>query len=92
MSDTDRGLDRIKCVSIAAGVVICLRCCGPACADLLAELARPHEGRSMRATSTAKIDAHGKPDPNGVPDPNSNRDNSSVQPGRRKILMDVEGP
>jgi len=46
----------------------------------------------MRATSTHKIGPDGKPDPNGVPDPNSNRDNSSVAPGRRKILMDVEGP
>lgn len=60
--------------------------------DLLGDLATPHEGRSMRATSTAKIGPDGKRDPNGVPDPNSNSDNSSVAPGQRKILMDVRGP
>jgi hypothetical protein len=58
----------------------------------MAELARPHEGRSMRATSTHKIGPDGKPDPNGVPDPNSNRDNSNVAPGQKKILLDVKGP
>ncbi len=46
----------------------------------------------MRATSTHKIGPDGKPDPNGVPDPNSNRDNSSVPPGQKKILLDVKGP
>ncbi|MBP7051909.1 MAG: DUF2961 domain-containing protein [Phycisphaerae bacterium] len=60
--------------------------------DLLGNLAEPHDGRSMRATSTRKIGADGKPDPNGVPDPNSNYDNSNVPPGQRKILMDVKGP
>ena len=38
----------------------------------------------MRATSTAKKD--------GRPDPDSNRDNSTVQPGDKKVLMDVKGP
>lgn len=52
----------------------------------MAALARPHDGRSMRATSTHKIG------PDGKPDPNSNRDNSSVPPGRKKILLDVKGP
>jgi len=58
----------------------------------MAELARPHDGRSMRATSTHKIGLDGKPDPNGVPDPNSNRDNSNVAPGQKKILLNVKGP
>jgi hypothetical protein len=58
----------------------------------MADLARPHDGRSMRATSTAKMGADGKPDPNGQPNPNSNSDNSNVAPGRRKILLDVKGP
>ena len=67
--------------------------CGQTClGDFMADLARPHEGRSMRATSTRKIGADGKPDPNGVPDPNSNSDNSSVAPGQKKVLMDVQGP
>lgn len=61
-------------------------------ADLLADLARPHEGRSMRETSTHKIGPDGKFDPNGEPDPQSNRDNKSVPPGDKKILMNVKGP
>jgi hypothetical protein len=73
-------------------VFVCLVCSSIAAADFMAELVRPHDGRSMRATSTHKIGPDGKPDPNGVPDPNSNRDNSRVQPGQKKILMDVKGP
>ncbi len=78
--------------SFMIGSVFCLLSCGVCFADFLADLARPHEGRSMRATSTAKIGADGKRDPNGVPDPNSNSDNSNVAPGRRKILLDAKGP
>jgi len=74
------------------GLVICLWCGGTCLADFLADLAKPHEGRSMRATSTAKIGREGKPDPNGQPDPNSNRDNSNVAPGQRKILLEAKGP
>ena len=74
------------------GSLVCLLCCGVCFGDLMADLARPHDGRSMRATSTAKIGADGKPDPNGRPDPNSNNDNSNVAPGRRKILLDAKGP
>jgi len=61
-------------------------------ADFLANLARPHEGRSMRATSTGRIRRDGKYDPNGEPNPQSNRDNSNVAPGQSKVLMDVKGP
>lgn len=61
-------------------------------ADFLADLARPHQGRSMRETSTHKIGPDGKFDPGGKPDPNSNWDNKSVKPGRTKVLMDVKGP
>jgi len=68
-----------------AGVIVCLLFCTTCLADLLADLAKPHEGRSMRATSTARL-------PNGEPDPNSNRDNSNIAPGQTKILMDVQGP
>lgn len=78
--------------SFVIGSAVCLLSCGICFGDFLADLARPHEGRSMRATSTAKIGADGKRDPNGWPDPNSNSDNSSVAPGRRKILLDVKGP
>ena len=53
-------------------------------ADMMGALARPMEGRSMRATSTA-MDADGNP-------LHSNWDNSNVAPGGAKVLMDVEGP
>jgi D-arabinan exo alpha-(1,3)/(1,5)-arabinofuranosidase (non-reducing end) len=65
---------------------LCLFCGGVGFADYMADLARPHEGRSMRATSTAKLS------PGGRPDPNSNRDNSNVPPGKTKVLLDVKGP
>jgi hypothetical protein len=61
-------------------------------ADFMADLARPHNGRSMRETSTHKIGPDGKFDPKGKPDPNSNWDNKSVKPGDTKVLMDVKGP
>jgi hypothetical protein len=61
-------------------------------AGSMADLARPHEGRSMRATSTHKVGPDGKFDPNGQPDPQSNWDNKNVAPGDTKVLMDVKGP
>jgi len=61
-------------------------------AESLAELAKPHNGRSMRETSTHKIGADGKYDPKGEPDPQSNWDNKNVGPGETKVLMDVKGP
>ncbi len=80
----------VVCLLALAGLVLVG---GSACSgDVLGDLAKPHDGRSMRATSTRKIGADGKPDPNGVPDPNSNYDNSNVPPGQRKVLMDVKGP
>jgi len=79
----------LRCV---ISLIVCLPCCGVCFADFMADLAKPHDGRSMRATSTAKIGPDGKPDPNGRPDPNSNRDNSNVAPGQRKVLLDAKGP
>ena len=92
MNHIDRRMSISNSTSIVAGLSLCLLCCGIGFADFMAELAKPHEGRSMRATSTHKIGPDGKSDPNGRPDPNSNRDNSSVQPGQRKIVLDVQGP
>lgn len=63
----------------------------PASSDL-ADLARPHYGRSMRATSAHRIGPDGKYDPAGELDPNSNRDNQSVPPGETKVLMEAQGP
>jgi len=54
-------------------------------AGSLDDLARPHDGRSRRETSTARL-------PNGDYDPNSNRDNSNVKPGATKVLADLKGP
>jgi len=92
MNYKERRFGRARLSSMVAGLLLCLLCCNIAAADFMAELARPHDGRSMRATSTHKIGPDGKPDPNGVPDPNSNRDNSSVPPGQKKIMLDVKGP
>jgi len=61
-------------------------------ADLLGDLAQPHNGRSMRETSTHKIGPDGKYDPNGEPDPQSNYDNKNVAPGETKVLMNAKGP
>ena len=53
--------------------------------DTMSELWRPREGRSMRATSTAKR-------PDGTPDPNSNSDNVRVAPGKTYVMADLKGP
>jgi hypothetical protein len=58
----------------------------------LEDLARPQDGRSMRATSSHRIGLDGKYDPKGELDPNSNRDNQSVPPGETKVLMEEDGP
>jgi hypothetical protein len=81
-----------KCSLLVLSFFLCLCLLRASLADSLADLARPHEGRSMRATSTHKIGPDGQYDPNGEPDPQSNRDNKSVPPGGTKVLMDVKGP
>jgi hypothetical protein len=73
-------------LALAIGASFCFAFLPVGYADFMAELAQPHQGRSMRVTSTAKIGADGEPDPN------SNRDNSNVAPGQTKVLMDVKGP
>jgi hypothetical protein len=92
MNHKERRSGIVRLSSITAGLSICFLCSSIAAADFMAELAKPHDGRSMRATSTAKIGPDGKRDPNGVPDPNSNWDNSNVAPGHKKILLDVKSP
>ena len=75
----------------------------PAMADgPMAALARPHEGRSMRATSTMRTgevrrgDAARKRDPKADPkgdlEEASNWDNFRVAPGETHVLMDEQGP
>jgi hypothetical protein len=68
-----------------------------ACADdPLAGLAMPHEGRSMRATSSFRQGPDGKYDPRADPkgdlEEKSNWDNFRVEPGKTHVLMDVKGP
>ena len=64
--------------------------------SFLEDLAKPHEGRSRRATSTARIGPDGKYDPKADPtgdlDEHSNSDNRLVAPGATNVLMDVTGP
>ncbi len=76
----DRSLSCV--VWVLAGVVLG----GQTYGSLLGDLADPRDGRSMRATSTAKLADSNEPDPQ------SNRDNSRVPSGATKVLMDVEGP
>jgi hypothetical protein len=67
----------------------------------LDDLAKPHEGRSMRATSTMRVGENRrageeKLNPNAPPrgdlDEQSNWDNFRVQPGQTHTLLDVQGP
>lgn len=76
----------------------------PAWADapLMGELAKPQEGRSMRATSTMRVGEvrrgttekkiNPKADPRGDLDEQSNYDNFTVPPGETHVLMDEKGP
>jgi hypothetical protein len=65
-------------------------------AGFMGSLARPQEGRSMRATSTFRQGADGKYDsrafPKGDLEERSNFDNFRVAPGETHVLMDVKGP
>ncbi len=68
---------------------------------LLEDLAKPHEGRSMRATSTMRVGEvrrggerrlNPKADPRGDLDEQSNWDNYRVPPGETHVLLDEAGP
>lgn len=63
---------------------------------MMAALARPQEGRSMRETSTNRLGADGRYDrkafPKGDLEEKSNFDNFRVAPGDIHILMDAKGP
>jgi hypothetical protein len=92
MIKTNHSLSIENRISPVFGLLLCIWLSQVSFADFLADLARTHEGRSMRATSTGRIRRDGKYDPNGEPDPQSNWDNSNVAPGQTKVLMDVKGP
>jgi hypothetical protein len=63
---------------------------------VMGSLARPQEGRSMRATSTFRQGKDGKYDPNAPPkhdlEERSNSDNFRVTPGATHVLLDAKGP
>jgi len=86
MIKTNHILSMKKRSLLTFSLLLCLSLSQVSLADFLAHLARPHEGRSMRATSTGRIRKDGKYDPNGEPDPQSNSDNSNVAPGQKKVL------
>ena len=86
MNKHSKGSIGHKWLALVIGASFCFAFLRVGYADFMAELAQPHQGRSMRVTSTAKIN------PEGEPDPNSNRDNSNVAPGQTEVLMDVKGP
>ena len=58
----------------------------------LADLARPIDGRSMRATSAHRSGPDGAYDPGAPFDPDSNWDNQNLAPGDARVLLDAEGP
>ncbi len=70
--------------------------------NFMADLAQPHEGRSMRATSTMRVGEvrrgttedklDPRADPRGDLDEASNFDNVLVRPGATHVLMDERGP
>jgi hypothetical protein len=80
----------LRCLSVAA--LFLLVCTEFSRAGDLDDLARPHDGRSMRATSSHRVGPDGKYDPHGELDANSNWDNKNVPPGETKILMEEDGP
>ena len=85
---------RVGAAPFLAGpwLLVALLAAGSSRAGSLADLARPQEGRSMRATSSHRSGPDGKYDPNAPIDPNSNWDNQNVPPGATKVLMDEAGP
>jgi len=68
----------------------------------LDDLAKPQEGRSMRATSTMRVGEvrrggkqkklNPKADPKGDLDEASNWDNFTIDPGETHVLLDEQGP
>ncbi len=91
-----RLIDRALCLLFIVCGLLCTRPPRAVADDLLSALAKPQEGRSMRASSTFREGRDGKYDPNAPPksdlEEKSNRDNFNVPPGATHTLMDVKGP
>lgn len=85
------------CKAFLLGVMIP----GVCAAGVLEDLAKPQEGRSMRATSTMRVGevrrgGEQKLNPNAEPrgdlDEASNWDNFRVGPGQTHVMLDAKGP
>lgn len=96
-------LVRTRCFPLTSWLVASVLACAAllpmrsgAATDPLAGLARPHEGRSRRATSTFRQGKDGKydrsADPKSDTEEGSNFDNFRVGPGETHVLMDEKGP
>ena len=104
----------LRATAIAAAAVLWLFGCrgdrpgGAGEGGVLDSLARPHHGRSMRATSTMRLGELRRgpegdrnagerrydplAEPRGDADVQSNWDNFNVPPGATHVLLDAEGP
>jgi hypothetical protein len=80
-------------------MIVCAPLAGGA--GVLDDLAKPQEGRSMRATSTMRVGEvrrgpNQKLNPNAEPrgdlDEASNSDNFRVDPGKTHVLLEAQGP
>ena len=84
---------RLRFAVLAAACLTPLRAQAQA---VLGDLAKPIDGRSMRATSTFREGKDGKYDPHADPkgdlSEKSNWDNFRVAPGQTHVVMDVKGP
>ncbi|MBI5692241.1 MAG: DUF2961 domain-containing protein [Verrucomicrobia bacterium] len=92
---------RVTRGSVAAAVVGLCLAAPRSRGSLLDDLAKPQEGRSMRATSTMRIGENRrggelKLDPNAEPrgdaEEASNWDNYRIPPGATHVLLDAQGP
>ena len=104
MKFADPVSSRFFCPLVALAVEVVLTLAGVTCCagGLLDELAKPQDGRSMRATSTMRVGEvrrggaerkiNPKADPRGDLDEASNWDNFNVAPGATHVLMDEPGP
>jgi len=88
----------VGALSLILPLYLPLSCAG----GFLDDLAKPQEGRSMRATSTMRVGEvrrgggerkiNPKAEPKGDLEEGSNYDNFTIPPGETHVLLDAEGP
>src|ERR1039458_2455830 len=88
-------MNRIILLPLALGMLASVH------AGLMDDLAKPQEGRSMRATSTMRVGEvrrggamklNPKAEPKGDLDEASNWDNYTIPAGGTHVLLDEQGP